>query len=294
MHGYNRYSYNTCDWGTLPNQTNPDQTEPYATLHAHAQFSDGYGNKLSYMPGQKLSACTCPGEDHPGPSTNVGRGAPEVDILEAQYSGMEGQASQSLQICPFSEDYLPVSNSSYTQSNGTGWNFYRGGVFQQAMSGVSPIPDEAYRDAPGAEYYTFGMQIDPDFDGDGSRGQLAWYSGGHVTWAASAGIVGPQKSVNVSQRLVPVEPMSIVVNLGLSAGFTNVHWDELVFPAVLSVDYIRLYQRPGQHRLDCDPPDYPTAAYIDRHREVYTNPNYTVWPQDQYTWPKNRLMHDTC
>jgi hypothetical protein len=29
-------------------------------------------------------ACTCPGEDHPGPVNNIGRGAPEIDVLEAE------------------------------------------------------------------------------------------------------------------------------------------------------------------------------------------------------------------
>lgn len=40
------------------------------------------------LPGQRLSRCTCPGEDHPGPKhkdgTFVGRSAPEIDIFEAQ------------------------------------------------------------------------------------------------------------------------------------------------------------------------------------------------------------------
>jgi hypothetical protein len=43
---------------------------------------------LSYMQGQRLSRCTCPGESHPGPvhedGTYVGRSAPEIDIFEAQ------------------------------------------------------------------------------------------------------------------------------------------------------------------------------------------------------------------
>jgi len=43
---------------------------------------------LSYLPGQKLSRCTCEGESHPGPKhsdgTYVGRSAPEIDIFEAQ------------------------------------------------------------------------------------------------------------------------------------------------------------------------------------------------------------------
>lgn len=43
---------------------------------------------LSFLPGQRLSRCTCPGESHPGPAhsdgTYVGRSAPEIDIFEAQ------------------------------------------------------------------------------------------------------------------------------------------------------------------------------------------------------------------
>ena len=47
------------------------------------------GGVLSFLPGQRLSRCTCPGESHPGPihasdGTYVGRSAPEIDIFEAQ------------------------------------------------------------------------------------------------------------------------------------------------------------------------------------------------------------------
>lgn len=81
------------------------------------------------LPGQKASACTCPGEDHPGPNVRVGRGAPEstslcsrsyhwhelasdlrvhslVDIIEGQvdYRGV-GSASQSIQVAPIDAGY---------------------------------------------------------------------------------------------------------------------------------------------------------------------------------------------
>lgn len=73
-------SYDSCDLGTLPNQTNLAGTGPAAALNSG---SKDYGGRLSYLPGQKLSACTCPGGDHPGPNVGVGRGAPEIDIIEA-------------------------------------------------------------------------------------------------------------------------------------------------------------------------------------------------------------------
>ncbi len=56
---------------------------------------------LSFLPGQKLSRCTCPGESHPGPmhadGTFVGRAAPEIDVFEAQVAGGQAHVSQSAQ-----------------------------------------------------------------------------------------------------------------------------------------------------------------------------------------------------
>lgn len=48
-----------------------------------------YNYTLSYLPGQRLSACTCPDDEtHPGPRSSdggfVGRSAPEIDMIEAQ------------------------------------------------------------------------------------------------------------------------------------------------------------------------------------------------------------------
>lgn len=77
------YSYDSCDVGTLPNQTLSGL--PEAALDTGGSDSDGH---LSYLPGQRLSRCTCGGESHPGPmhsdGTFVGRAAPEIDIFEAQ------------------------------------------------------------------------------------------------------------------------------------------------------------------------------------------------------------------
>ena len=55
-----------------------------------------------------FSACTCDGEDHPGPSVKKGRGAPEIDVLEAQKNkrGPGAKVSQSAQFAPFSHDYI--------------------------------------------------------------------------------------------------------------------------------------------------------------------------------------------
>ena len=71
----------------------------------------------------------------------------------------------------------------------------------------------------------------------------------------------------------------------------------------MRVDYVRVYQKPGEKNIGCDPPDFPTAAYINecvpiyykifnkyglvltheisyRYIEAYTNPNLTTWVDD--------------
>lgn len=60
-------------------------------------------------------SCTCPGEDHPGPSPQKGRGAPEIDVFEAERNktgGIGGIVSQSAQFAPFTHDYLYDNSTS--------------------------------------------------------------------------------------------------------------------------------------------------------------------------------------
>ena len=113
------YSYEACDIGTLKNQTRPDGT-PNASV---GQFGDhSYNYDLSWLPGQRMSSCTCPNEDHPGPKTSNGkwkaRSAPELDVFEAQVTvdpednPLLGSVSQSCQFAPF--------NSFYSWDNVTG------------------------------------------------------------------------------------------------------------------------------------------------------------------------------
>lgn len=61
-------------------------------------------------------ACTCPGEDHPGPDVTVGRGSPEIDILEAEKNklGPGGKVSQSAQFAPFSHDFFYNNSTEQT------------------------------------------------------------------------------------------------------------------------------------------------------------------------------------
>lgn len=284
------YSYDGCDTGILPNQTWVNGTGPEEAIDSKAIYAKN--GQLSTLPGMRTPSCTCASSDHPGPNHNVARSSPELDILEAQTTNGKGYASQSLQTAPFDALYAWGNSSDVAtiyDSSITHFNDYTGGPYQEAVSGLSQIPDDAYELSANPRAVTFGVQYSPDWNGDGS-GSVTWFIDGKATWTVLGGSIGPNTAADIGQRLIPVEPMSIIMNLGMSNGFETIHYDTLQFPATLRVDYVRVYQPDGQEdRISCDPADHPTANYINKFSELYQNPNLTQFPKDKFDWPKNTL-----
>ncbi|KAF7308497.1 Beta-glucan synthesis-associated [Mycena chlorophos] len=278
------YSYDSCDVGTLPNQTD-------ANGNPAAAATGGNGDELSFLPGQKLSACTCPGEDHPGPSVKTGRGVPEIDILEAQIdtSVFRGQVSQSYQIAPFDYDWQFVNTTpavTIYDDDLTKFNTYKGSNEQQAISALTYIPDSVYSNE---SYGTYGYEwwSDPS---DRSAGYITWISNGTKSWTVTAAAMGPDETVEIGQRLIPEEPMYLILNLGMSPGFQPPDFQAMSFPNKMYIDYVRVYQREDvSEGTTCDPSSHPTADYINNHMNAYTNPNLTIWSDAGYTFPKNSL-----
>ncbi|KAI9631792.1 beta-glucan synthesis-associated [Dioszegia hungarica] len=282
------YTYDSCDLGTLKNQTNAAGTGP-------AGATTSNGNALSYLPGQRLSACTCKGEDHPGPDHTYGRGAPEIDIIEAQtdLSLPRGQVSQSAQIAPFDADYYPFNSTDDIIVYDTSIvkpNSYLGGVYQQAVSNLAYVQTANYQlTSKGFASYGFEYYGNPK---DRSNGYINWQSEGKQSWTMKASAVRANPISQVGQRLISEEPMAMVINFGMSNGFQTVDFSHLTFPAQMLIDYVRVYQRP-EGRMGCDPADRPTADYIARHADAYSNPNLTTWAATGNAFPKNRLI-DGC
>lgn len=104
----------------------------------------------------KITDCFTELYSHPGPSNNVGRSAPELDVFEALVNtgSFYGEISQSgssyaightlgslplfwytaLQMAPFDMDYTwPNASGTYTVGHrwDTELNEYKGGIFQQ-------------------------------------------------------------------------------------------------------------------------------------------------------------------
>lgn len=260
------YTYGECDVGITPNQSSPDG--------------------LSYLPGQRLSSCTCKGEDHPTPGT--GRGAPEIDIAEvsADWGGMGiGVATQSFQVAPFDIWYYP--NYEFMQNPNRHLsmvNTYTGGPYQEAVSTTSMLNNNWY---DGKEYQKFAFEYVPGASVDSF---VAWTIGDEEMMRFDSRAIGPNG--NIGQRLVSEEPMSIIMNLGISNSWTYIQWPLLHFPTTLNIDYVRWYQRPGEEIVTCDPPGYETTEYIANHPIAYNNPNLTKWADAGYDWPKNTLQND--
>lgn len=200
------FSYDSCDLGTLPNQT-------YDGTPAAAATGGYGGGPLSYQPGQRLSACTCSAQDHPGPTRGngfVGRGVPEIDILEAQIdlstTPFQGQVSQSLQVAPYNYQYQFNNASPATTINDssiTTLNTYLGAVYQQALSALTVVDSQNYG---GNGYATYGFEYwsNPN---DRSSGYITWYSESAQTWKVTSASVGPDSTSQVNSRLIPEEPM---------------------------------------------------------------------------------------
>ncbi|KAF4635051.1 hypothetical protein G7Y89_g3045 [Cudoniella acicularis] len=242
------YTYSSCDAGITPNQSNPDG--------------------LSHLPGQKLSSCSCSGEDHPSPGT--GRGAPELDILEGSVdpNNRIGVVTQSLQVAPFdvfyrpNSDFMAMPNYDTTQMNG-----YCGGPFQQAVSATTLLNNEWY---DGNAYQKYAFEYVPGT----SSGKIAWFVGEDPSFIMDGRAIGPNG--NVGARQVPEEPMSMILNLGYSSAWTGIDAADLRFPTIMHIDYVRIYQKAGETSITCDPPGYPTTEYIKDHPIAYMNPNLTV------------------
>ncbi|KAF2476163.1 beta-glucan synthesis-associated [Lindgomyces ingoldianus] len=255
------YTYNTCDAGITPNQSSYDG--------------------LSRLPGQRLPSCTCPGEDHPTPGT--GRGAPEIDIFEAgaSYGGLP-IATQSYQVAPFDLWYYPdYEFTAFPDYSISYTNGYTGGPFQQAISATTNLNKNWY---DGKQYQKYSFEYVP---GQGEDAYIGWKVGNQMTFYIDGRAIGPNG--NIGSRQISQEPMSLVLNLGISNSWTFIDWEKLKFPTVMRVDYVRWYQKAGRESVTCDPPGYETTTYIKDHLNAYTNPNFTHWSQTGHDWPKHKL-----
>lgn len=57
--------------------------------------------------------------------------------------------------------------------------------------------------------------------------------------------------VEIGARPIPQEPLYIIANLGMSGNFGYVDIANIVFPAIMRIDWIRVYQRADEPNTGC-------------------------------------------
>ncbi|GAA5934221.1 hypothetical protein JCM10213_003734 [Rhodosporidiobolus nylandii] len=288
------------DLGTLPNQTDPTTGEPNLPPSMGDKYADG---DLSHLKGQRFSRCTCSSEtDHPGPQyangTWKGRGASEIDIFEATVIAAQGigEISQSAQWAPFNPGYEILNDTTevvefYDTKFNTIHNTYLGGNTQQVTSGLSETDPDTYNSTTNFMKYGFEY-ITSERDGWGN-GRITWTQDDEPMWTITDRSMAANNVSMVGNRVVTAEPMYILLNLGMSENFGVIQEDKLVFPSKMRVDYVRVYQDKDHISVGCDPKENPTVDYINRNKELYMNPNITVYGDVGRVFPKNSLV-DTC
>lgn len=60
------------------------------------------------------------------------------------------------------------------------------------------------------------MEYSPDFNGDGTSGEVILYMDGKRTFRVGAESVAARPDIGIGQRLIPLEPMSVSVWRGYS------------------------------------------------------------------------------
>lgn len=265
------YSFDVCEQGSNVETAVPGSQVPSQIL---PQCQKGPGatdiNRTAY-----------------GLQNGVARNAPEFDVFEIVVSrGKGSEASQTLQMAPllppgqtwtdlawYDERGLPYGvqypgGISFLNTNFNGWTgaFGRpGNSYQDSMSAVSHLNSSFYEGQ-----HTFGI--------DWAPGEyLRWYVDGIFAYEvnpnallARNGTYPNGTAYTIGDRMIPIEPMYLIWNLGMSEDFGEVDVTNLAFPSYMMVDYVRVYQRSDQLNVGCSPSSKPTSQWINCNKDKYS------------------------
>lgn len=111
-----------------------------------------------------------------------------------------------MQVAPYNAEYKFDDSSDATtifDSSLTAFNTYLGGSLQQAVSAVTDINSSVYNDQ---EYGIYGYEWYSN-PSNRDEGFITWYSSGEEAWKITAASLGPDSETDISQRIIPEEPM---------------------------------------------------------------------------------------
>lgn len=149
--------------------------------------------------------------------------------------------------------------------------WYGGGHFD-SIGAYFPLPATAHsagqgRQAPGREPEAALTSLRFEYE-PGADGFMRWFVDGSPVLevlASSLGQYSTPSGGGVGPRLVPEEPLYLILSVAVSRSFSG-GIDESLFPTVMRVGHVRVWQRADRsQRMECSPPDHPTERWIQRH-----------------------------
>lgn len=152
-------------------------------------------------------------------------------MIEAQIriAVAHGEVSQSNQLAPY-DDYYQFNNASgmveIYDPDATMWNTYLGGHYQQAVSGLTLLPDRIYNDqivgGRSGEFATFGFEYSAVPEAR-EKGYIHWIADGKPSWTMYADAIAENPRTEVGRRIISEEPMALVSPIRLST-FSFLEW----------------------------------------------------------------------
>lgn len=240
--------------------------------------------------GQKISRCD-PNPGH-GLRPFQGRGAPEIDILEAWATSTTFFFPSSLQIAPALPVYFRPGDGGYPSvpyggSQARSW--YADVEYGQSINPWYGHDEKGYWTNAIASKTTLTEKQRNDFNlykvewTVGRSGFIKFFFNDelilHVPAKALKGRCDPSGNC-VGERMIPNEPMAFVLTIALAPNWAGGSGGLTSLPGHFLVDYIRWYQDPSMINIGCNPPDFPTAEYIQENQHLYGPPALPAPPAE--------------
>uniref|UniRef100_M4BI64 1,3-beta-glucan synthase n=1 Tax=Hyaloperonospora arabidopsidis (strain Emoy2) TaxID=559515 RepID=M4BI64_HYAAE len=205
-----------------------------------------------------------------------GRGATEIDVIEAQIRARDEPAfiSTSLQIRPsLLDDMRPASENmpgpgqwyqglkfgQFTRINSD----YYGTLGLDSISALTQLESNAFK-----SFHLYRLDWSP-----GPEGYIRWWMDNSFLFEIPGSALNKWVG-DVPPRRIPVEPSYLILSTAVSEKFSPPCSGQIcdsLWPSNFTIDYVRVYQgNPNRYTsVGCNPEAFPTSSWI------YANPvNY--------------------
>lgn len=238
---------------------------------------------------QKINACGNLTDKHDkgsyperyGLNPFQGRGASEIDVIEAQIKARDEPAyiSTSLQIRPSVYDdlrpgpdqlpgpgqwYQGLKYGEFTNINSA----YYGEVGLDSISALTQLESNAFK-----SYHLYRLDWSP-----GPEGYIRWWMDNNFVFEIPGEALSRWMG-GVPPRQIPVEPSYLILSTAVSEKFSPPCEGQIcnsLWPSNFTIDYVRVYQgNPNRYTsVGCNPQAYPTTEWIYSHPVEYGLPWY--------------------